>query len=482
MKKHIFIFLLGLFSITATAQTAFDALRYSMLGFGGTARYTGSAGAFGAIGADFSTLSSNPAGIGLFRGSEFTFSPSLYYHTAKTSYNGMSMEDDKYNFNIGNTGIVFAMGDDKNEYAKWKKIQLGFGFNRLANYNENVSLEGDNQWNSIINEFQDKATGIHPSNLHPFDTKLAWETYLFGDTITDANGVLQYTSAIPEGGVRQMKFINRQGAQNEMVLSIGGNYDDKLFIGGTIGFPTISFHENSTYREVDTGDTIPGFKTLSIYDNLHTSGTGVNFKLGMIARPYDWIRIGAAIHTPTFYNMKDRYDRTIRHQRDILPELIEHSPDGLFEYNLRTPMRAMVNLGFIIKQYGFIGIDYEVVDYSEAKFEARGENFSDVNQIIRNSYNAASNLRIGGELNLQPFRIRAGYALHGSPYKNNLNDFEKSSITFGLGFRDQNYFLDFAWVMTSYGEDYYLYNPDLVNAVNIDNSISAMVMTLGFRF
>lgn len=481
MKKYIFLFFIGLFSLSISAQTAFDALRYSMLGFGGTARYMGAGGAFGAIGADFSTLSTNPAGIGLYRASEFTFSPSLYYQAAEANYNGMFMEDDKYNFNISNAGVILAMGDDKNEFAKWKKIQFGFGFNRLANYNENVSIEGDNKFNSIITDFQRKAVGVHPEDLHPFDTKLAWETYLFLDTVRD-NGVLHYTTPLSEGGVRQMKYVERRGSQNEMVLTLGGNYSDKLFIGGTIGFPTINFRENTTYKEVDAGDSIPGFRSLTMYDYVNTSGSGVNFKLGMIARPFDWVRIGAAIHTPTFFNMRDEYGRTLKHQRETLPELKYESPDGYFSYNLRTPMRAMLNLGFIIKQYGFIGIDYEVVDYSEAKLEAKGDNFSDVNQVIRSNYKAASNLRVGGELNLQPFRIRAGYALYGSPYKDNLNDFERSSITFGLGFRDQNYFLDFAWIMSSYGEDYYLYSPDLVNAVKIDNYINSMIMTVGFRF
>jgi hypothetical protein len=482
MKKIIFAFLLGTISLSLVAQTPFDALRFSMLGFGGTARSMGAGGAFGAIGADFSSLSTNPAGIGLYRSSEFTFSPSLYQSIAEATYNDMSAEDDKYNFNVSNLGVVFALGNDQKTSSKWKKVQMGFGYNRLANYNSNVAIEGDNPWNSMVTELQAQATGFHPNDLNPFSTQLAWDTYLLQDTIRNSNGVLQYTSIIPEGGVRQRKFIESRGAQNEMALSIGSNYNNRFYIGGTVGFPTINYKEKSTYQEFDSGDSIPGFTSFSVYDYLNTTGSGVNFKLGIIGRPFDWVRIGAALHTPTFFNMRDEYGRTIKHKRELFTEITANSPDGYFDYQLSTPMRAMVSLGFIIKKYGFIGIDYEFVDYSEAKFEAKSENFFDVNQVINSNYDQASNLRIGGELNLEPVRIRAGYALYGSPYKSGVNHFERSSYTFGLGFKDQNYFIDFAWVVTTYTEDYYLYSPALVNATKIDHMNTAMVMTMGFRF
>jgi hypothetical protein len=483
MKKLIFSTMLIAATMCATAQTAFDALRFSMLGFGGTARSMGAAGAFGALGADFSTLSTNPAGIGLYRASEFTFSPALRYANAYATYNGMGSEDDKYNLNIANAGIVFALGNENNSSGKWKKVQMGFGVNRLANFNGNVSIAGNNNHNSIIHEFQDRANGIHPSNLSRFDTWLAWDTYLLKDTIRDANGVLRYTSAVPDGGVLQTKYIETSGALNEMVLSLGGNYDDRFYIGGTVGFPTINFREDATYRELDHGDSIPDFGSLAIEDYVHTTGSGVNFKFGIIARPVDWVRIGAAVHSPTFFNMRDEYGRTMRHTFGSPSQTYSaSSPKGHFDYTLRTPLRANLNLGFLIRQYGFIGIDYEFVDYSDARFRARNDNFSEVNQTIRTSYTAASNIRIGGELNLNPFRIRAGYALYGSPYKDNLNDFEKTSLTFGMGFRDQNYFMDFAWVITSYDEDYYLYSPQMVNPANIENMQHTMLMTLGFRF
>jgi hypothetical protein len=58
-----------------TAQSSADVLRYSFLQPGGTARFVGAGGAFGALGAEFGSLSQNPAGIALFRTNELVVLP-----------------------------------------------------------------------------------------------------------------------------------------------------------------------------------------------------------------------------------------------------------------------------------------------------------------------------------------------------------------------------------------------------------------------
>ena len=57
------------------SQTSADALRYSFITPGGTARFVSMGGAFGALGADFSAIGYNPAGLGVYRSSEFTITP-----------------------------------------------------------------------------------------------------------------------------------------------------------------------------------------------------------------------------------------------------------------------------------------------------------------------------------------------------------------------------------------------------------------------
>jgi len=86
---------------------------------------------------------------------------------------------------------------------------------------------------------------------------------------------------------------------NEIVISLAGNFNDQFYIGGTIGIPIIRYYEQSTYREVDI-DTISTFKSLSLNEDISTVGSGVNFKLGMIFKPVEFVRLGAAVHTPLF--------------------------------------------------------------------------------------------------------------------------------------------------------------------------------------
>ena len=50
--------------------TIYDAVRVTGSDLNGTARYVGMGGAMGALGADITTMGTNPAGIGLYRSSE----------------------------------------------------------------------------------------------------------------------------------------------------------------------------------------------------------------------------------------------------------------------------------------------------------------------------------------------------------------------------------------------------------------------------
>ena len=110
-------------TIKVLAQNDVDAIRYSQTNIASTARSLSMAGAFGALGADFSTLSTNPAGIAFYRRSEFTFTPALTNRVTTTDYLGNNTVDNKYNFNMGNIGVVWAYPKE-NKNSEWK----GFAF------------------------------------------------------------------------------------------------------------------------------------------------------------------------------------------------------------------------------------------------------------------------------------------------------------------------------------------------------------------
>lgn len=475
MKRIIFVLLISLAFVNYSgAQNEVDALRYSQFFQGGTARSAAMGGAFGSLGADFTSLSINPAGIGFYKTSEFTITPSVYTGLAQSEYMGRSAEDLKYNFNLGNLGLVLAFTPKGN--SGWKGVQFGMGINRLNNFNNRIVIEGDNMKNSILDDYYNKAVGTAPDDLDPFDTQLAFDVYLL-DTI---GGLTDYITAVPHGKTRQSKYIDRNGSINEMVLCLGGNYNDKLYIGGSLGFPFVRYFENSTYTEKDVYDSIPGFKQFNIKDDLETTGSGFNFKFGLIYRITDWVRFGASVHTPTFYTMHDVYSRTMDAEFDTGKKGPKEAKSK-FDYELTTPLRAEAGLSFIISKFALISADYEFVDYSSSRLRSNTYKYNDENKAIELKYIAQSNIRAGLEFRIAPVSLRVGGAYSTSPFRSGLNDGSRISYSGGIGFREKGYFIDLAYVYSRTGEDYYLY-PSVPEAAKTTFTSHNIMLTLGLKF
>ena len=145
---------------TLQAQNQVDALRYSQTTYGGTARYVAMGGAFGALGADASTLSSNPAGIGMYRKSDLTFTPTLYNGTTTTNYNSSVNKDNKFNFNFGNAAFIITVPKAKNDgNAEWKSFSFGIAYNRQNNFHNRSFIEGNTQGSSLLSQYVTQADG-----------------------------------------------------------------------------------------------------------------------------------------------------------------------------------------------------------------------------------------------------------------------------------------------------------------------------------
>ncbi|MDO9512743.1 MAG: hypothetical protein Q7J34_13345 [Bacteroidales bacterium] len=478
MKKVIYTIAALFISMGMYAQTAADALRYSQVEYSGTARFNAMGGAFGALGGDFSSLSTNPAGIGLYKTSEFTVTPTIYQGKSSSSYFGHQAEDDKYNFNLSNLGVVLtAEIPDRLGTPGWRNVQFGFGINRLMNFNNRSMIEGYNDVNSMLTGYVNYANayGIYSDSPEELAEK--------ANLIFEDGGI--FYNDMPDGKVLQRKSLTTSGSMNELVLSAGANYSDMLYFGVTMGFPYFNYREESSYSEQDINNVNPYFHSYTLREQLETSGTGFNLKAGLIFRPTDWLRIGGAYHSPTFFtDMNDVWSSNIN---SVFDSVIENksvsSRIGEYNYELTTPMKLIGSVAIIVGTQGLISADYQYVDYTEAKLRPVGD-YYDVNDAIQSSYKAQNIFRVGTEWRVGPFSFRGGYAWYESPFANNLNDGERKSMSLGLGFREQNYFMDFAFVQTKWTEDYYLYSlitepgPSSVNKYTA-NSIQ---LTFGYKF
>lgn len=484
MKKLFLTTLISaVFTSVTIAQSETDALRYSRLNYSGSARFVATGGAFGALGADFTTLSHNPAGIGLFKSSEISITPSLAIANSEATFNNKYRDDSRYSFNIASVGIVMVTKPEaQNSQSMWKGVQFGFGVNRLANFNNRMMIEGTNNTSSYLTAYQDRAYGVAPENLEAYGTGLAYDVDLLFLRDAADSATWNYQIDLPQGGVNQRKSIETKGAINEMVFSLGANYGDRLYMGATIGVPYIRYSETSVFTETDVDENSDFFKSFSRTDNLETSGTGVNLKFGIILRATDWLRLGGAIQTPTFYaGMADSWNTTFRSNFDNGRSLTATSPEGFYEYELNTPFRALGSVGIIFGKLGLISADYEFVDYSTARLRAPDYDFNDENEAIRTSYNAANNLRLGTEWRLGTLSFRGGYTLSANPYKYG-SESVNTSYSLGLGLREKNFFLDFAWVQSGMDEEYYLYSVDYVEPVSTRLKNTMFLMTVGVKY
>jgi hypothetical protein len=481
--KNKFMLVMGgvLLSALSFGQNEIDALRYSQRQYGGTARSASMAGAFGALGADFSVLSINPAGIAIYRRSEFTFTPGLFNQRTTSNLKGNSLDDYKYNVNFSNAGIVLCYYDEDSKHA-WKGISFGFGYNRLNNFNNRISMSGHNAKNSLLDVYVSDAAnqGTDTASMDPFGTQLALNSNaIWADTMGNYWHHFQGSN-----GELQSKSVTSSGSMGETVFTLGGNYSDKLFLGGTLGIPHIRYHEESTYIEEGDSSALNGFQSFQLDQDSRTTGVGFNFKFGMIYKPVDWIRVGGAVHSPTYFELHDDWSSTMTttFENSAYNGTVE-SPTGLYDYSLVTPMRAIGSLGFVIKKIGLIGVDYEFVDYRSATLRSDKYKYIEENKAIRDKYMEGSNIRVGTEWKLAPVSLRGGAAYYTSPFKKGTgNDGSRMDYTAGIGFREENFFIDFAYVYSQTSENYYFYDATVTSPSVNDSKSSSVLMTLGFKF
>lgn len=477
-------------SVALLSQGLTDAVRFSVFQQGGTARTLGVAGAFGAMGADFAVIGINPAGLGEYKRGEFTFSPSVVSTNSDTYFGSNATAGTSYKVSrlgIDNASVVIATTRSGN----WKTSNFAVGFSKVADFNTNFRLSGKTQ-GSIIDRFIEQADG---KILDELDNYEGWPAYSTG-AIYDLDEDLLYEADIfPDEFNNKYQIVSQKGGINEFSLGWGGNFDNKVDIGISMGIPIVSFEEFKQYEEDDPLDEVPIFNYLSFDEYLNTTGIGLNLKAGFLYK-LKHLRIGGALHTPTWYTLNDDYYTYMEYSYydNGIKQYDHQSPDGSFKYRLSSPWRAIGSLGTIFslgKVKGFIDGDVEWVDYSSGKFDftrfssdpGELQYTNDVNNDISVVLGQSINYRLGGELVLGKLRLRAGTEWARSPYVDNEDRIVTNS--FGLGFREDRFFLDFALQNRNSSTAYLPYVVSDVYTqpyTTIDQRKSRVVLTAGFKF
>lgn len=495
MKKLTFLIgLVAMLSLSLQAQNISDALRYSILNPGSTARTLGVGGSLSALGGDYSVLSTNPAGLAVYRRSDFILSTGIYSTATESQLlqGGLGpINQSKSNFSLDAIGFVI---NTRPRDPNWSTFNFAIGLNRLANLHQEFRYEGAVP-TSISDRFAELANGLSPQDLDGFEAGPAYDVFAIEEVPPGSRNYYSYvTDSIFTGKniseIYREQRIESSGAINEMVISFAGNYQDRILLGATVGLPFLNYEERLFYQEEDQIDTIFPINSLTYTESLKTTGIGINLKIGLIYRFNQMVRLGLAVHTPTGFGLTDEYSSSVETSFDDgQGDGISESPFGRFDYRLRTPWRFMGSIGLLFEKSGFIHAEVEWVDYPNAAFnftkdvDTFFEEEQNANDEIRANLQDALNIRLGGEFAHQNFRFRAGYALFGSPFLGD-NRFD-SAITAGLGFRDRDFYVDLAYQQLMSEEaftPYTLVDESRQPLVRNNVTRSQVLMTFGFRF
>ncbi len=496
MKRYLYpimVFILTPFLINA--QNLSDAFRFSNSQISGTARSAGMGNAIGALGGDFTSLSINPAGSGIYRSGEFVFTPVYNLNNSRITLSNASFNDNQSFVNFTNIGIVGSFKVNSNN-SGLISVNYGFGYNRAADFQNTSYANKDGSGISYLDDIADWATseGLYNSYLNKdfkdveyrdWPAKLAWETFLI-DPAKDNNGNEVDTRYVPilvtDEKVDQRKSFSVEGGINEYLMNLSLNFDHVFYVGGTIGIQDISYRRLSVYKE----DFQEG-GSFTFKDKYSVDGQGFNIKMGAIYKPVNFIRFGLAFHSPTFFKLDELSDLEME---SFLAK--DYTSYGINEYNyeFHNPLKLIFSGALVLNKTGLISADIEYQNYSNARFRRGGDgsdDYSDVNGEIDKNFKDVLNLRIGGELRFtDKFTGRAGAEFYGNPYKGNYDGdtFLTHAIpvgSLGFGYAINNFSANVTYRQSMIKTSQFNEQPNFYQLSQKDDKGQLMV-SFGFRF
>ncbi len=477
-KNTLVVILLLISSISVAQNYVEDALTYSQTKPGGSARIQAIGGAQISLGGDYSSALSNPAGLGMYNRSEFTFTPAISGYSSTSTYFGNTDKDGKTTLNIPGISLVIHGAKDKNGFLGGS---FGVSMSRVNDFHGATTFHGTNPNNSIIDSYIDQANGY---TTIQFDEKEGWQyntpvglayfNYLIGaKSILDPPGPNdEYFTDAPIESNQRISILTK-GATNQWSISYGGNYKDILFFGAGIGITSLKHKSQRIFDETFPDDQI--INGHSLEENIQTKGTGFNATLGFILRPVNFLQIGASFTTPTLYSLTGSYDASMNSSwndfdyfgsgkpADYLNEESASTDIVISEYSFRAPLKFSAGVAFISK-FGFITGDIELSNPAQTKytFNDQGQgytmDFTQDNKDIKSLYKMALNYRIGAEYRYEIFRVRGGFGIQGNAYQKDLGlDNSIQNISGGVGVRTSSYYIDLALISSS--QKKYSYQP-----------------------
>ncbi len=544
MKKLIFI-TLSAFSLVAAAQdTYLNNQTINTSDVFGTARFVGMGGAMGALGADISVISSNPAGLGLFTKNDMSLTAGAAWlgnNSAKGMADGTFAQFDQ----------IGAVASYKISNSAIRTVNFAFNYQKKASYENSFYGETATaaSWADQLRAlrlfcFEDVWDGTFPTDpgVHTFNGTiydLAGYTGLLKRNIRNEadNNIVKSPNDLSS------TLQTTRGSLNAYELNVSTNISDRYFLGLTLGIDNVDYERYTDYWEnrYDVNGKIQDFGYMN---NQRVTGNGFNIKLGTIIRPFDssTFRVGFTVETPTWYSLRYIDDQLLRTKynwsgkKDDPSEYVEakgkyynyyvydltDSYINYLEYRLTSPWKVRAQMGSTVGTNFAWGMEYEFANYpgTSMKYPAGYGSYNQdefMNSATAGILEAQHTLRAGVEFKpSKAFALRAGYNYitsttrpdsewdpYFSPtslaYPTGLDYMNLSDVhilTLGAGFRYKWFYADLSYKYRSQCGEYYAFNPAYSDALDnnmMDNSTTmapipvsmdrhSIMATIGVRF
>ena len=459
MKRLIFSICALCIVHCALSQGLMDASRMANTDIMGTARYMSMAGSMGALGGDPSAVLDNPAALGIYRSSELSFTlnatPSVTLATSPT--HAVKQNDFFFNFNQLSYVISAQTGRD-NGYVS---SNFSFTYNRLKDFHRQTSVAADGT-SSMTNMIADFSNGFYPSEIHkdnlyaPYISVLGYEGYLMDPMFPDSMYYTPYADV-----TNRMAYQGEEnGRVEEYNFSYAANVGHFLYIGAGVGLQTLNYQLISY-----SGEMYDNGASATLKNVFNTNGIGWNLRVGVIARPVSWMRIGASFQSPTWYSLSDSYyAKIIGEGTSADYDIVEYSLPAnsknstISRYGFNSPLKAQASVGFVLGKVGLINVDYLYTHNVGMKFKGEKSDylfaepeFVYENEEIKNYSLSTHTLKVGAEFRVaSQFSFRAGFA-YRTP---NLADNATRTLLDNTTRTDMEVFVDKGMIYASGGFGY----------------------------
>ncbi len=501
-----------------------------------TSRNAAMGGAFTSLGADAASMDINPAGLGMYRGSEISFTGYILSRKSTSvsermtnNLQGLPYSDKgsarKLNVNISNAAFVYSLKRDNGKALR--ALNFGFSVSQQSNFRSSTYAPSPYTRSSIADMFGAQLFGVSPEALKGDDAyrgmpASSWGAVgavqsglIFDNDIVNVDGkdYVRYGPFYYSDGMQVGSLVDgditrpslkriTSGSTINYNLSVATNISDRLYLGLTINIIDTDYSQKDMYREDTPQENRGDMFYLKYNQYLNMKGTTAGVKIGATVRPFGGLRIGAAIHSPMLMSVTEFFstenDNLFADNNNFYAE----SPIMSNTYKVRSAPKVTTGLSYTFGKRAILSADYEHIWYNS--MDVRGIDYAPgettLRSEFRNNYRAAGIVRAGAELNIGGgVMLRAGY---NHKFNNNKLIADKygavDSFSAGLGYRGRIMFLDLAFVNTKYHTApavYYGYTLSIPNGINpitesyiSDSSFSSTIkennflLTFGIKF